>query len=161
MYTQRTKPHLLNRILVRRSQHTGVQLLRSVIASAAASLADYAVLVLLVRRAGLPETLAGTLSMGAGLLVVYVLGRCWVFPRIPKGYRRIEFSMFTVIAGLGALLHVGLLSTMIRLAGMHYLAAKAVAMAATFTWNFCLRRGVAQLILRRFSCRQVLSSGRC
>ncbi|MFW5800765.1 MAG: GtrA family protein [Spirochaeta sp.] len=140
---------MMRKVVFGRSHHMGIQLVRSVITSGAATVADYAVLILLVRYAGYAETISGMVSMCAGLAVVYVLGRSWVFPHIPKGYRRIEFILFLLIAGAGAVWHIAILRYAVLGAEIHYLAAKTAAMMVTFLWNFGMRRITASVIIQR------------
>lgn len=137
------------KIVSGRTHHPALQFLRSIAASAAASATDFIVLILLVEVAGIPELWAGTLSMICGLACVYIIGRCWVFPVVPRGYRRIEFAMFLVISIIGLWLHIAVMAALLDLDSVNYLAAKTAAMVSVFLWNFIARRSLSRLILRR------------
>ncbi|WP_460056960.1 GtrA family protein [Spirochaeta dissipatitropha] len=139
----------LHKVVRGRTHHPVLQFLRSIAASAAASATDFIVLVILVEAVGMPELCAGSLSMICGLACVYVIGRYWVFPAVPRGYRRIEFVVFLLISVIGLWLHLAVMAVLLEMNTVNYIAAKAAAMISVFSWNFIARRNLSSLILRR------------
>ncbi|THB62451.1 MAG: GtrA family protein [Spirochaetaceae bacterium] len=135
------------KMLVHRTRHPMVQIFRSLLGSFGATLIDYGVLLMLIEVIRMNEVSAGSISMLAGLTFAYLAGRYWVFPAVPRGYRRIEFACFTIIASAGIALHVGILWYATYRLNLHYLAAKAIALSLVFCWNFTARRLVHSILI--------------
>jgi putative flippase GtrA len=99
---------------------------------------DLALLAGLHGVAGIPLLTATTLAFWASLVVNFALNRGWVFPTA-GGSARGQAVRYLLLVGanyLATLALVGGLSA----AGVPYMVAKLVALAAIACWNFVLYR---------------------
>jgi hypothetical protein len=108
--------------------------------AAAAFGTDFALLWVLVDRAGLHYLVAATISFLAGTVVVY-----WVSVRHAFKFRRItdrgaEFGYFATIGAAGVLLNMLLMFVLVDWLALHYLTAKVFAAATSFVTNFGMRK---------------------
>jgi putative flippase GtrA len=109
-------------------------------ASSAALIVDVAVLWLLVRRGGFTEVPAATVSFLAGAVVAYQLSVAIAFREHRRYDRGAEFVSFVAIGALGVGINAAVIFVATRYAGLHFLIAKGIAAAFTFSSNFLLRR---------------------
>jgi putative flippase GtrA len=117
------------------------------VASAAALLVDVSVLWLLVSGYGWPYLAAATVSFLIGAVVAYVLSVRLAFKEHRLHNRQAELLAFVVIGAIGLAVNAAVISIAVAALGLHYLLAKCVAAAFTFTWNFFARRQM--LFVRR------------
>ncbi len=141
----------LKKILVGEHHGKRVQFSRAVLASVPSAALDYSIVGLLMELTRVGILAAGTIGMLAGLAVTFVLGRRWVFPKVPRGHLHKELLFFAVGAAAGAGIHTGVLLALgpfVR-RGLHYAFAKVAAVSAMFVWNFASRRLYTRRLLKR------------
>jgi putative flippase GtrA len=108
--------------------------------AAAAFATDFALLWMLVEKAGLHYLVAACIAFIAGTFVVY-----WVSVRHAFRFRRVtdrraEFGYFATIGATGIVLNLFLMFALVDWVGLHYLLAKLGAATITFSTNFGMRR---------------------
>ena len=130
------------------------QLVRFGLAGAVATVADYAVLLILFALAHVWRPLAVGAGYGVGLAVCYLFSIYCIFPHRTIADKRLEFTLFMVIGvvGLGlteVIVDVGvLLLEMQRTTAVHLndaarlAVAKFVAVALVFFFNFGVRKAI-------------------
>jgi putative flippase GtrA len=109
-------------------------------ASACALSVDVAILFILVHYFSWWYLGAATTSFVAGLTVAYALSVNLVFKYRRLKDRRVEFASFALIGAGGVAINAAVIFGGVKYLGLHYLIAKGVAAAFTFTWNFAARR---------------------
>ena len=129
-----------------------VQFVRSVMAGAAASVADISIYGIGVNLLGINHIVSNTFSFIFGLSVNYYLSREWVFNKKKRNTKR-DFLLFSLIGIIGLLLSSVLLYILVDLGTLYYLlmtensglvksAAKIFAVILVFFWNFIARKRV-------------------
>ncbi len=94
---------------------------------------QYALLVLLVRFAGMGAPLASSLGFLASAAANYLLNYRYTFrSRHPHGPAALKFA---ALASMGLLLNAGLMRLLTE-SGWNYLIAQVVATAVVLAWNF-------------------------
>jgi putative flippase GtrA len=96
---------------------------------------------------GWPYLAAATVSFLIGAVVAYVLSVRLAFKEHRLHNRQAELLAFVVIGAIGLAVNAAVISIAVAALGLHYLLAKCVAAAFTFTWNFFARRQM--LFVRR------------
>jgi len=139
-------------------EHHGkrVQFSRAVLASVPSAALDYSLVGILMELTRIGILAAGTIGMLAGLAVTFVIGRRWVFPKVPRGHLHKELLFFAVSAAAGAGIHTGVLVALgpVVRRGLHYAFAKISAVSAMFVWNFVSRRLSTRHLIRAAARRQ-------
>lgn len=111
--------------------------------SAVALFVDVVMLLVLVEAFGAPHLLSASLAFGLGLLVNYSLSVAWVFRTRRVRSKRREFIIFSAVGLIGMLLNAAIIYAFTRtFASFDYRVAKAVAVAAIFSWNFGARKAM-------------------
>ncbi|MEZ2354076.1 GtrA family protein [Caballeronia sp. RCC_10] len=120
---------------------------------AAGTLAQYAMLVALVRWAGMPPPTASMAGAVLGAVVNYVLNHRFTFGQ--SASHRQALPRFLAVAGLGVMVNGGAMTVLVDHVGLHYLLAQLVAtgfvLLLTFVLNSCwsfrgsLERGASDL----------------
>lgn len=114
-------------------------LFRYGLVSAVALAADVAMLRLAVDAGGLHYAVGASAGFAVGLVVNYALSRRAVFGATGKMAAR-EFALFAGVGLVTLGLTLAVMSLLVEGFGVHYLAAKAVAVGGSFLTNFLLRR---------------------
>jgi putative flippase GtrA len=109
-------------------------------ASGLALAVDMSMLWLLVEWLDWHYLLAAAISFLAGTALVYVLSVRFIFRFRRIADPRIEFFSFAAIGVLGLATNLAVLKVAVDLFGVHYMVAKLISVAFTFTMNFGLRR---------------------
>ena len=115
------------------------QALRYGVAAALGFAADYGTLILLKEGLGLHYLLAAAIAFAIGIAVNYLVGVLFVFRRgeLPRALELTGFLLISLAAlGLTELL----LYALTELFGLHYLLSRLLAGAATYLFNFLMRR---------------------
>lgn len=113
---------------------------RYLAASAAALALDFGVYSGLIRLAGVHYLAAGAIGFCLGLVAVYVLSTRWVFAHRRVADRRAEFAVFAGLGLAGLSLNQGILYVGVEWVALGFEAAKAVAAALGFCFNFGSRK---------------------
>ncbi len=111
-------------------------------ASGCALAVDIAVLWALVQYASWWYLAAATMSFTSGIVVAYVLSITMVFKQRRLRDRRAEFVTFAAIGAAGLAINAAVIWLAVHYVGLYFLAAKCVAAAFTFTFNFFARRQI-------------------
>ena len=102
-----------------------------------ATAGHYLVLVVLVEWARLDPLLATSIGAAAGAVIAYTLNRKWTFSARPA--IAVSFAKFFAIAGIGLVLN-GVLFSLIKSAGVHYLLAQGLATGLVLFMNYWASR---------------------
>lgn len=105
---------------------------------AAWTAAHYALLILLVEKAGVDAVWASTASFIVGAVVNYGLNYRYTF-RSTQPHRETAYKFF-VIAFAGMLLNGAFMHVAISALNWHYLPSQIVATGLVFLWNFFANR---------------------
>ncbi len=113
---------------------------RYFLASAAALVLDFALLVLLTQYAGFPYLVSAAAGFCAGTVLTYFVSVTWVFADRPVKDRRLELIGFVLIGLVGLALNEALLKTFVERVGLSYVVAKIPTAGIGFVCNFAMRR---------------------
>ena len=110
-----------------------------------ATLADFAVLLLLTEVFDINYLWSNLIAVSVGLVMSYVLCVRWVF--LDRHYNRValEFPLFVLTCIIGLLLNELLLWTFVEFGGIDYVLAKVIVTGVVFFVNF----GVKKVVLFR------------
>jgi len=72
-------------------------------------------------------------------IINYVLSRLWVFEKTGRR-KRIEFTWFILLVGVGLLISQALMYVGVDRLGMDYKISKLISIAAIVAWNFFTRK---------------------
>jgi len=119
-----------------------VQLAKYAGASAAALALDYGLLIALTEGLGLHYLLAAAIAFVCGAALAYALSVTFVFDSRRVADRRIEFTVFALVGVAGLAVSQLIMLLGVEIAGVHYAAAKLLAVGASFLLNYALRRAL-------------------
>ena len=110
-----------------------------------ATLADFAVLLLLTEVFDINYLWSNLIAVSVGLVMSYVLCVRWVF--LDRRYNRVvlEFPLFVLTCIIGLLLNELLLWIFVEFGGIDYVLAKVIVTGVVFFVNF----GVKKVVLFR------------
>ena len=111
---------------------------RFLVASVAATLLQYALLVFLVEVVTLAALASGALAFVAGAVTNYVLRRNYVFRRDTPHRQGIPRAAVVTLMGLG--MNMAIFWIALDGLGLPYLLAQAAATGMLFAWNFLAHR---------------------
>jgi len=131
---------LLERLLLRPTDSTLVQLLRYTFVGGLAFIVDLGSLFALTEFAGLHYLVSASLSFLLGLATNYTLSTWWIFTQRTIQSRTLEFLIFGGIGLIGLGINDLCMWSMTELAGVHYLLSKIASTAVVFLWNFFARK---------------------
>jgi putative flippase GtrA len=114
--------------------------LRYFVASAAALVVDYAVLVGATELFRIHYLVSAALGFAGGLLVNYLLSVTWVFRERRLANRWAEAAGFAAVGLLGLALNEGLMALFVEGFGLAYAVAKIPATGIGFVFNYGVRR---------------------
>ena len=115
-----------------------LQFLRYGVAGSVGTALQYVILIALVQFVAVPAVAASTVGAMAGATVNYGLNHRWTF-----GSTRAHghaLPRFAAVALAGLAINAIVMSTMLRIAGAHYLTAQVVATCAVFLAGFLVNR---------------------
>lgn len=118
---------------------TAVQLIRYGFTGGLAFTADFVIMILLVERLNVAESLAATLSFCVGLTITYILSILWVFDERRFSSRLSEFLLFALIGIIGMGMTYLLMSLGIKL-GINYILSKIIVTGIVSLWNFFAKK---------------------
>ena len=110
------------------------QLLRFVLVGLSATLASYAVLIVLVEMIGQDAVVASAIAYIVGGAVNYLLNYHYTFSS--QQSHRIAASRFLIVLIIGLALNVLIMKAAITLLGLHYLLAQLLAICFVMGWSF-------------------------
>lgn len=124
------------------TKNVTVQVIRSLVVSAIALVADFGTLLFLKEVLGVHYLLAATISFSLGVVVNYVLSVRWVFANRKFTNRHAEFTIFLIICAVGLGLNLAIIAAMVQLLNVDYRIAKIVSTVVVFFWNFVARKKI-------------------
>lgn len=150
---------MIKKLFLEETDNTAVQFFRSLFVGGIATLADMAVLIVLVELFGMLDSVAAVFGFVVGLAVNYIISTFWVFAKAKVKNRTLDFIGFAVIGiiGLGltqlimapfskeGLFGVGVF-VKYRLFGSlldtdkYYIIGKVLAVVLVYMWNFFARK---------------------
>jgi putative flippase GtrA len=113
-----------------------------IVVGVAATLADFAVLTLLIEILQWHYLLANTASFIVASALSYVLSIAWVFRTTRKVNRLREFILFTLIGVGGLMISHACMYVMIEFFDYSYQFAKMTAVGGTLFWNFGIKKAL-------------------
>jgi putative flippase GtrA len=116
------------------------QFLRYAVVGGVAFAVDAGLLWALTALAGLYYLLSAAISFTAGLVVNYLLSRCWVFERRTLSSTTLEFTIFTLIGIVGLGLNQLLMWSFTEKLGLYFLLSKCFAAGCVLLWSFGARK---------------------
>jgi putative flippase GtrA len=122
------------------SRRASVQLVRSLVVSVIALVADFGSLVLFKEKFGVHYLQAAALSFCLGVVVNYALSVWWVFADRQMESQHIEFVVFFVICAIGLGLNLAIIAGLVQFLTVDYRLAKVVSSVVVFFWNFIARK---------------------
>jgi putative flippase GtrA len=131
---------LFQKLVVKKSDRTAVNLLRSISASGISFGLDFGILVLLTEIAGLHYLLSNGIGFLAGTTLNYLLCIVWVFSKRTVKNRHLEYWLFIVIGASGVGLNELFIWTFTDTIGIYYLYSKIIAGCIVFSYNFLTRK---------------------
>lgn len=114
--------------------------IRYALISGVALAVDIGLLVLCHDAFGMHYLAAATIGFACGVVVNYLLGIAWVFRESRFQSRGVEFMVTAGVATVGLAINDGVMWLLVEKLALFYLAAKALAAAAVFFWNFFIRQ---------------------
>jgi putative flippase GtrA len=132
---------LFHHLFVEKTEHHGVEFLRSLLAGWFAFGVDWLVLELLVWLLQYPPALMKLISYPLGVFLAFFLNRHWVFPRGRMYHQKTQILLYFLGAGVGLVLT----SSLIQFFGDLWPAVplggiNALGMAVNWVWNFLYRK---------------------
>lgn len=124
------------------SHKYSVQLIRSMVVSVIALIADFGALLILKENFGINYLLAAALSFSLGVVVNYILSVKWVFANRRLSSFHKEFVIFVIICIVGLVLNLVIIALAVTKLKLDYRFAKAISAILVFFWNFLARKKV-------------------
>lgn len=135
---------IVNAVLARApsplSSRVAADLIKYGVASAAAFVLDFSMLLLLNKGLGVNHLVAAAVGFLAGLTLVYALSVRYVFGDRRRFAARAEILGFLVTGLIGLAITAGLMHLLVDYAGLPVAFAKLPTAAVVFAFNFVLRR---------------------
>ena len=113
--------------------------LRFMVCGGLGATVDFSLLYLLVQVLGLTPYLGYIGSTSVALVVVFFTNKYFTFRNREPRHRE-QFLRFLLVYGVGFLFNVGIAS-FLYWSDVHYMIAKAVAIAIVAFWNYALSHG--------------------
>ena len=144
---------MLKQLLMKKSNNSMIQFLRSLVVGGIATVVDMAVLTALVELADVNLAIATALGFVAGLIVNFIISTLWVFNKSQVVKNRfVEFVVFSVIGVIGLLINEGIvlffelylspkeIFSFLLPSDKYYILGKLTATVVAFVWNFAARK---------------------
>jgi len=132
--------NILNSLLIKKTNNSYVQFLRSVFVGAVATLADIGLLYILTDFAHIYYLTSTALGFILGTIINYILSIFWVFKNRKLKNKTTEFIIFTVIGAIGLLLNELFMWLFTDIVNLYYLISKILATIIVFLFNFLTRK---------------------
>ena len=133
--------NLFKRLFIDKTNNSLIQFIRYGFVSGLSLLVDVGVLILLTEVFGVHYLASATISFIFGLATNYILSTIWVFNK-SKYKPVVELIIFASIGLIGLGINNLLMWLFTDKIGLFYLASKFIAIFATFTWNFTVRKTI-------------------
>lgn len=121
-----------------KAQTIAGEALRFLVVGAAATVLQYAILIALVRSAGVNAVVASTLGFAVSMWLNYVLNRRYTFASDRPHAQALPRFIATALCGL-ALNAVGMY-VLVSLLRLNYLLAQVIVTVVVTVWNFAINR---------------------
>lgn len=121
------------------SRKTVGQIVRYLFSGGIAFAADFLIMILLVERWSVPESVAGTISFGVGIAITYTLSVVWIFDQHRFSSRLSEFFLFVLIGAVGLVLTYVLMSWGQNME-INYVLNKIGVTVIVTLWNFIAKK---------------------
>lgn len=131
---------LLHKLLVRKTEHGLVQLIRYGLVVAIAAPIDLGGYILLHSFFHIHYVLAATISFTVSLFVNYLLSIAWVFTGHTGRQKHVDMTIFAIIGVVGLGLTDLIIFLLTDFAHLNYIISKLVAFVFVFMWSFGARR---------------------
>lgn len=112
-----------------------------------ATVVDFAVLTLLVEKAGVHYLTSAAISYLCGMITNYSLNKIYNFRNKSTRIAR-QFGLFAFVALIGLALNQIILYLMVDVFGVHYLAGKVVSVAIVMFWSFIGHKKITFSVLQ-------------
>ena len=133
---------MLKRLLLSKTDRTGIQLIRYGFVGGCAYVVDFGSLYLLTDHLGVHYLLSAAIAFLLGLVTNYILSIVWVFHTRSVEDRKKEFFIFAVIGAVGLGFNELLIWFFTETGGYHYLVSKLCSTVFVFFWNFFARKKI-------------------
>ena len=130
----------LNKLLLKPTGNTILQLFRYGFVGGMAFLVDYTTLFCLTHYAGIPYLLSAIIAFIFGLIANYLISISWVFQHSRKMRVWQEFLFFAVIGVVGLGLNELIMYVVTDIIHLHYMISKLFSTVIVFFWNFFARK---------------------
>lgn len=129
-----------------------VQLFRSLVIGAVATLVDMGVLIVFEELTPVSTWISSTAAYLVGMVVNFLLTSLWGFRGQQSTGRAVEFLGFCIISVIGLLMNDGIIMLFKKVLGpahvfgsllpadKYYIVGKVVATVVVFIWNFIMRK---------------------
>lgn len=119
---------------------TILQFIKSLFAGGIATVVDIGLLWILKDKFNFHYIIANILSFTAGIVVNYIITSIWVFDKSKIDDKKVEFTIFTVIALAGLGLNTFFMWIFTYIVKLHYLISKVIATFVVYGFNFTARK---------------------
>lgn len=134
------RPHFVRKLLVHRTDHPIVQLIRYGFVVVIAAPIDLGGYIIFKSQFHIYYVLAATLSFTLSLIVNYLLSIVWVF-NVNTGRRKeLDAGVFAIIGFVGLGLTDLIVWAFTDGVGLNYIVSKLIAFMIVFFWSFGARR---------------------
>ncbi|MFK5985626.1 MAG: GtrA family protein [Pseudomonadota bacterium] len=131
---------MIRSIILDKTDNVKIQLLRSLVVGALASIIDILSFAILTEVFEIYYLLANICSFLIGLLVNYSLTIKWVFTTTKGKKRSHEFVQFSLVGVVGLIINQLVLWFCTDFLAVYVLLSKVIATLVAFVWNFFARR---------------------
>ena len=115
------------------------EFIRYVVVGVISAAIEMGLLILFVERLEMFYLQSNVLAFVITNITNYVLSRLWVFEKTGRR-KRIEFTWFILLVGVGLLISQALMYVGVDRLGMDYKISKLISIAAIVAWNFFTRK---------------------
>lgn len=130
----------LNKIFIKPTNNTLLQLFRYGFVGGAAFAVDYGTLFLLTHFVGVPYLWSAAVAFIFGLVSNYLFSISWVFKQSGTMQRWQEFIFFAIIGVIGLIFNELIMYAGTDILHLHYMVSKLISTAIVFFWNFFARK---------------------
>jgi putative flippase GtrA len=131
---------IFQKLLVLKSDHTVIHLMRSILASNISFALDFSILVILTEVVHLHYLISNGIGFMAGTSLNYTLCIFWVFSKRSIKNRNLEYWLFILIGISGVGLNELFIWFFTEQLAIYYLISKIIAGSTVFFYNFFTRK---------------------
>jgi len=135
---------MFKKLLIRRTNHAGVQLIRYGLVVAIAFPIDIGLLYFFTSKLGIYYVLSATLAFTISMAVNFLLSIWWVFNRSSSRALWKDATAFAIIGFVGLALTDLIIWICTSAFGFYYMVSKLIAVSVVFFWSFGARRFLFQ-----------------